>query len=187
MLNKKIFLLLPIIFIAAGCNQIADNENQDREVREGFKIYSIANFTFEYPNTWQAKECVNRHSIDSEPFVTPDCALLSPVDIDRGPYVSVRKAQGSLETAIAQDGYFSQGITREELTIDGHKTIYIKTTAPTYTYIDNVYYVEDGDSVVRFIFREYEVSDPEGAPPIISDERQYLPAFQELVRSTKFE
>ncbi len=185
---KKLILVLPLVLIAAACNSNPSNNGTDysQSSNSGTKTYTIADYTFEYPSGWETKTCTNQHDVDSAPFTTPDCALLSPTQVATGPIVGTQKIQGKLDEVIANDGYFKNGITREEKIIDGHKTVYIKTNSPQYSYIDNTYYIEDGNSVVRFGFREYEVSHPEGSSELTTDNRQYLPDFQNIVNSVKF-
>jgi hypothetical protein len=179
-------LLLPLaLLLAAGCNA-APQKNVQESGQDGFKTYTVANYTFEYPSNWQDRDCTQQHAVDSEPFTIPDCALFSPKDVATGPIVATVKAKQTIDQAIEFDGYFPNGFDREELTIDGHRAVYIKTKAPTYTYIDNIYYIEDGDSVIEFTFREYEVSHPEGAPELITDSREYLDDFHRMVKSVKF-
>lgn len=185
MLMKKLVFISLTLLLATGCNSSPQSMDQGDQQDE-FKTYTIANYTFEYPSNWQNRDCTQQHSVDSEPFTIPDCALFSPEDVATGPIIATVKTKQTLDDAISFDGYFPGGFDREELTIDGHRTVYIKTKAPTYTYIDNVYYIEDGDSVIKFSFREYEVSHPEGAPELITDAREYLDDFHRIVKSVEF-
>ncbi len=182
---KKITLILPLLLLAAGCN-LTTPKDQNNDQQTGNKTYTISDYTFEYPMEWQSKECIQQHSVDSEPFTIPDCALFSPVDITKGPFISTVKVKQKLDESIGYDGYSKNGFTREDLTIDGHQAVYIKTKAPEYEYIDNVYYIEDGDSIIKFVFREYEVWHPEGAPAQVFDSREYLDEFQSMVKSVRF-
>ena len=179
---KKLILLLPILLLAAA----ACNPGQNKE-QSGFNTSTIANFSFQYPSSWKTSTCTSKQAVDAETFTIPDCALFSPVDINSGPFIGVQKIKASIDEAIQRDGYLPDGIINEEMIIDGHKTVYIKTKTPEYSYIDNHYYIEDADSVVGFYFREYAVSRPEGAPEQIADNRQYSDEFHQMAKSIKFQ
>ena len=74
----------------------------------------------------------------------------------------------------------------KDVTINGYPAVYVKSVVPD-AYTDYYYAIEGKDKLVYFYFRSYSEAHPEGQPAQIEDYSQYLPDYQSIVNSIKFD